>query len=166
MIDSNGLHIPGEYNFTKLQHLVRSMGKNKVDVYFLQETRWEGNEFDKIISKYHVFRHNAGLGDHSYKRVAITLLPRYYEGWIVAGRLEPKLGKTVGRIISLTIKLDCHNAAEKCVKGENGFKSLSLLLVSAYHPHKAEDYAAFVNELDGHLVNLTMNNSNKIHHGY
>jgi hypothetical protein len=111
-----------------------------------------------------MFQHNASLGNHNYKGVAIILMPRYYEGWIAAGKPEPKVGKSVGRIISLTIKLECNNKYGQTVKGKNGIKFITLSLVSAYHPHQEEDkeYAMFVDELDGHLESITHNNNNKI----
>jgi hypothetical protein len=163
-IDSENRHIPNEYDYTKIEHIVGTMKELNIDAYFLQETWWEDNKFDEVINGYHMFRHNASLGNHNYKGVAIILSPRYYEGWIAAGKQEPKVGKSVGRIISLTIKLECNNQHGHKVKGKNGKKYISLSLVSAYHPHREEgdEYAMFVDELDGHLENITHNNSNEV----
>ena len=56
-----------------------------IDVYFVQETWLKGDVFDEIIKGYHVFRHNEGVGNHSFCGFAIILSPRYHEGWKAAG---------------------------------------------------------------------------------
>ena len=132
------------------------MREKNIDYYFIQVTWWEGTEFDVAINGYHMFRHNDILGNNLHKGVAIILSPRYYEGWIAARKPEPKVGKSVGRIISLTIKLECINKHGQIIKGRNGIKYTSFSLVSAYHPWKEanDEFAMFV-------ANITCNNSNK-----
>jgi exonuclease III len=162
--DANNKRISGEYDYTKLEYTIELMKEKNIDCYFMQETWWEDTEFDVEINGYHMFRHNDILENNLRKGVAIILSPRYYEGWIAAGKPEPKVGKSVGRILSLTIKLECINEHGQVVRGRNGIKYKSFSLVSAYHPWKEanDEFAMFVHELDGHLESITCNNSNEI----
>jgi len=126
--DANNKRIP---EYTNIEHITTELMREKnIDCYFIQETWWEGTEFDVVINGYHMFRHN-DIGNNLRKGVAIILSPRYYEGWIAAGKLEPKVGKSAGRIISLTIKLECINKHGQVVKGRNGIKHTFFSLVSA-----------------------------------
>ena len=116
-----------------------------------------------------MFRHNTSHSNHNhlYKGVAIVLSPRYYEGWIAAGKLEPKIVETAGRIISLTIKLECYNKHCQKIRGKNGSKHITLSLVSAYHPYQERckdenEYSLFVDKLDAHLEEITRNNNTEI----
>ena len=88
--DTNGKLITTKpYNYTCYQHLVAMMKTKSIDVYFVQETWLVGDAFDKVINGYHVFRHNGGKGTHNFRGVAISLSPRYYQGWRATGARPP-----------------------------------------------------------------------------
>jgi len=93
---------------TKFEHLIASMKVKCLDVYFLQDTWLEYDEFDVDIRGYHVFRHNGPNGNHLHHGVAIVLSPRYYAGWKAAGAAPPITTDTtsefMGRFIGITIK--------------------------------------------------------------
>ena len=85
------------------------MKEKCLEVYFIQETWLEGDIFDEVINGYHIFRHNGGEGNHNFRRVAIILSPRYYEGWKADGA-QPSLTTDVavefaGRYISINVTL-------------------------------------------------------------
>ena len=48
------------------------MKLKEIDVYFHQETWLKGDMFDEMINGYHVFRHNGGIGHHTFCGVAIV----------------------------------------------------------------------------------------------
>jgi hypothetical protein len=91
-----------------------------IETYFVQETWLEGDVFDKIINRFHVFRHNGEVGNHSFCGVAIILSPHYHEGWKAAGARPPVTtdgkGEFVGRFISLNIKLASNDRLGKKYK--------------------------------------------------
>jgi hypothetical protein len=65
---------------------------------------------------------------------------------------------------SYTLLSPLMNEHGQVVRGRNGIKYKSFSLVSAYHPWKEahDEFAMFVDELDGHLESITCNNSNEI----
>ena len=78
--DANNKRISGEYDYTKVEYITELMREKDIDCYFIQETWWEGTEFDVIINGYHMFRHNDILENNLRKGVAIILSPQFYEG--------------------------------------------------------------------------------------
>ena len=95
------------------------MKEKFLDVYFVQETWLEGDVFDKVINRYHIFTHNGEKGNHNFRRVAIIPSPKYYEGWKAAGAQPPlttdTTGKFAGRYISINVTLKSHNRLGKQV---------------------------------------------------
>ena len=90
-------------DYTRYEHLISMMKLKDINAYFVQETWLEGDVFDEIINRYHVFRYNGGVGNHNFRRVAIILSPRYHEGWKAAGDRPPittdATGEFAGRFI-------------------------------------------------------------------
>jgi exonuclease III len=150
------------HDFMQYEHLIMSMKTKNLDMYFVQETWLKGNVFDEVINGYHVFRHNGDLCNHNFCRVAIILSPQYYEGWKAAGATPPittdKMGKFLGRYISITVKLDSHDKRGKLVQGKKGDKLMTLSLASIYHSctKTGSDnvYMRFLDTLDGLLDKL------------
>ena len=117
-----------------------------LDIYFLQDTWLEDDEFNVDIGGYHVFCHNGPNGNHLHHRVAIVLSLRYYAGWKAAGAAPPITTDTgsefVGRFIGIMIKLESRDKRGRTIKGKKKKEtSLVLSLVSAYHPCRTEDMA-------------------------
>jgi hypothetical protein len=136
------------------------MAKKQINAYFIQETWIEGGDFDTEVNGYHVFCHNRPLGSNLHHGVAMVLSPRYYAGWKTAGGKDPiVLGqedKFVGRIIRLTIKLECRNSRGRKIRGgKQKRNSLLVSLVSAYHPcHSNDEYSRFLDKMDSVLQKL------------
>ena len=107
-------------DYTRYEHLITTMKLKGIETYFVQETWLEGDVFDKIINRFHVFRHNGEVGNHSFCGVAIILSPHYHEGWKAAGARPPVTtdgkGEFVGRFISLNIKLASNDRLGKKYK--------------------------------------------------
>ena len=145
---------------TRFEHLISTMAKKQIDAYFIQETWIEGDDFDTEVGGYHVFRHNGPLGSNLHRGVAIVLSPRYYAGWKAAGGKDPIVlaqeDEFVGRIIGLTIKLECRNSRGRKIKGgKQKRNSLVVSLVSAYHPCQSDDeYSRFLDKMDTALQKL------------
>ena len=145
---------------TRFEHLISTMAKKQIDAYFIQETWIEGDDFDTEVGGYHVFRHNGPLGSNLHRGVAIVLSPRYYAGWKAAGGKDPIVlaqeDEFVGRIIGLTIKLECRNSRGRKIKGgKQKRNSLVVSLVSAYHPcHSDDEYSRFLDKMDTALQKL------------
>jgi hypothetical protein len=145
---------------TKFEHLIASMKVKCLDVYFLQDTWLEDDEFDVDIGGYHVFRHNGPNGNHLHHGVAIVLSPRYYAGWKAAGAAPPIITDTasefIGRFIGITIKLESRDKRGRTIKGKKKKEtSLVLSLVSAYHPcHTEDDHERFLDVFDTLLSKL------------
>ena len=131
-----------------------------LDVYFLQDTWLEDDEFDIDAGGYHVFRHNGPNGNHLHHRVAIVLSLCYYAGWKAAGAAPPITTNTasefVGRFIGITIKLEIRDKRGRTVKGKKKKEtSLLLSLVSAYHSCRTgEDHTQFLDIVDTLLSKL------------
>ncbi len=72
--------------------------------------------------------------NHLVRGIAIILSPRYFLVWKAAGSPTPittkSTGDVAGQFIGLNLKFDCLNSSGKQIKG----KSLSIFLVSVYHP--------------------------------
>lgn len=114
--DEEGNHLRDRpRDTTRFEHLIATMTKKQIDAYFVQ-----GN-FDTEVNGYHVFLHNGPLGSNLHRGVAMVLSPRYYAGWKTAGGKDPiVLGQEdefVGRIIRLTIKLECRNSRGRKIRG-------------------------------------------------
>ena len=72
--DSNGKHLRNQpCDTTRFEHLIATMASKELDMYFVQETWIEGDDFDTEIRGYHVFRHNGTLGSNLHCGVAIIL---------------------------------------------------------------------------------------------
>jgi hypothetical protein len=79
--DEDGKNLSNQpQDTTKFEHLIASMKVKCLDMYFLQDTWLEDDEFDVNIGGYHVFCHNGPNGNHLHQGVAIVLSPRYYTG--------------------------------------------------------------------------------------
>ncbi len=72
-------------DMARFEHLIALMKVKCLDVYFLQDTWLEDEEYNVDIVGYHVFCHVGPNGNHLHHRVAIVLLPCYYTGWKAAG---------------------------------------------------------------------------------
>jgi hypothetical protein len=159
--DSDGNYIWNQpRDTTRFEHLIATMTTKNLDVYFIQDTWLEGNNFNVDVGGYHVFRHNGTLVANLHQGVVIVLSPRYYAGWQEAGGLAPVVlppdDEFVGRFIGLTIKLECQNAQGRKVKGR-GRKNTSLLVsvISAYHPcHTKDERSRFLDSVDSLLHKL------------
>ena len=126
------------HDYTRYEHLITTMKLKGIDAYFVQETWLEGDVFDEIINRFHVFRHNGEVGRHNFHGVAIIISPYYHEGWKATGARPPTTtdakGEFTGRFISLNIKLASNDRLGKKVRGKHGDMQLNLTFVSAYHP--------------------------------
>jgi hypothetical protein len=136
------------------------MASKQLDVYFVQETWIEGDDFETEIRGYHVFRHNRALGSNLHRGVAIILSPRYYDGWKAAGGKSPVVlpqeDEFFGRFIGLTIKLNCWNSRGRKINGGKWkINSLEISLISAYHPcHTKDEHSQFLDRMDTLLWKL------------
>jgi hypothetical protein len=107
-----------ERNTTKLEYLVHGMQVDDIAAWLIQETWLEDDDFDTVISGYHLFRHNSPTGttgrDHLFCGVAIILSPRYLMAWKAAGLPSPiTVGPTGGfasQFIGRNLKFDCCNS--------------------------------------------------------
>jgi hypothetical protein len=154
------------HDYTRYEHLITSMKTKSLDVYFMQETWLEGDVFDEVINGYHIFRHNGGKGNHSFRRVAIILLPCYYAGW-KAARARPLIttdsaGEFASHYISINVILNSCDRMGKQIHGKKGNKHLALILASVYHPctktGSEEIYVRFLDTLDTLLIKLSAHN--------
>jgi len=129
------------------------MKLKQLNVNFIQETWLEGDVFDEVINRYHIFRRNGELGDHNFRGVTIILSPKYHEGWKAAGARPPittnVTGEFAGRFSSMNIKLASKNRGGKQVRGKQDNKQHALTLASVYHPcTKTGDDATYLRFLD------------------
>jgi hypothetical protein len=63
--DENGNICPNAaHDYTRYEHLITTMKLKQLDVYFVQETWLEGDVFDKIMNRYHIFRCNGEIWLH------------------------------------------------------------------------------------------------------
>jgi hypothetical protein len=109
------------WDTTRFEYLIASMKVKCLDVYFLQDTWLEDNEFDIDVGGYHVFHHNGQNGNHLHNGVAIVLSPCHYAGWKAAGAAPPITTDTasefVGCFIGITIKLESRDKRGRTIRG-------------------------------------------------
>ncbi len=87
-----------------------------LNVYFLQDTWLEDDEFDIDIDGNHVIYQNGPKGNHLQHGVAIVLSPCNYVGWKAADAAAPvttdAASDFVGHFIGISIKLESCNRKE------------------------------------------------------
>ena len=143
-----------EHDTTKLEYLVHGMRVDNIDVWLIQETWLENNDYDTVIGGYHHFKHNSPIGttgrDHLFRGVArIILSPRYFLAWKAAGSPSPittgHTGGFAGQFIGLNLEFDSFDSPGRQVKGT----LCSLFLASVYHPcHNAPHKQFLETKLD------------------
>ena len=98
--DEDGNRLSNQpWDTTRFEHLVALMKAKCLDMYFLQDTWLEDEDFDVDIGGCHVFCHNGPNGIHLHHGVAIVLSPRYYASWKAAGPAPPITTDTASEFV-------------------------------------------------------------------